>query len=142
MIGNMPLAIDYTAVTRPFELARLLCESGFDVRYIIAEAAGEDGEAFAWLQQNRPEITLFSPTNVNMLHLDAQTHEPLLAVGQKAAYYFATDRFVNFVVNGGYYGFAGVQKIAELMTDAFRNPKDRRPLLRHKGFGCDSCLLA
>ena len=142
VIGNMPLAIDYTAVTRPFELARLLCESGFDVRYIIAEAAGEDGEAFAWLQQNRPEITLFSPTNVNMLHLDAQTHEPLLAVGQKAAYYFATDRFVNFVVNGGYYGFAGVQKIAELMTDAFRNPKDRRPLLRHKGFGCDSCLLA
>ena len=29
-----------------------------------------------------------------------------------------------------------------LMQDAFRNPKDRRPLLRHKGYGCDSCLLS
>lgn len=142
VIGDMPLAIDYTAVTRPFELAQLLCEYGFDVRYIIAEAAGEDSESFLWLRENRPEIVLFSPTNVNMLHQDSQPHEPMLAIGQKAAYYFATDRFVNFVVNGGYYGFAGVQQIAELMTDAFRHPKNRRALLRHKGFGCDSCLLA
>lgn len=141
-IGDLAIAIDYTAVSRPFELAKLLCEYGFNVRYIVADAAGEGADAFAWLQKNRPELLLYSPTNVNMLHQHEQVSEPVLAIGQKAAYYFATDRFVNFVVNGGYYGFAGIRAIAALMQDAFRNPKDRRPLLRHKGFGCDSCLLA
>lgn len=141
-IGETAVAIDYTAVSRPFELAKLLCEYGFNVQYIVADAAGEDAEAFAWLQENCPGILLYSPTNVNMLHQHENAPAQVLAVGQKAAYYFATDRFVNFVVNGGYYGFAGIRAIAALMQDAFRNPKDRRPLLRHKGYGCDSCLLS
>lgn len=142
VIGDTAVAIDYTAVTRPFELAKLLCEYGFNVRYLVADAAGEDREAFLWLQANRPDILLYAPANVNALHLPEQEHEPVLAIGQKAAYYLATDRFVNFVVNGGYYGFAGIKAIAALTVDAYRNPKDRRPLLRHKGYGCESCLLA
>lgn len=141
-IGETAVAVDYTAVTMPFSLARLLCEYGFQVKYIIAEAAGEDAEAFAWLRENRPDILLFSPSSVNMLHQHENPPEPVLAVGQKAAYYFASDRFVNIVVNGGYYGFSGIRKLAELMADAYRNPKDRRPLLRHKGWGCESCLLS
>ena len=48
---------------------------------------------------------------------------------------------MNFVVNGGYYGFAGIQALAALMTEAYRVPKDSRNVLRHKGFGCESCLL-
>ena len=141
-IGETAVAVDYTAVSRPFELAKLLCEYGFHVKYIVADAAGEDADAFAWLKENRPDILLYSPTNVNMLHQHEHAPEKVLAVGQKAAYYFAADRFVNFVVNGGYYGFAGISAIAALMQDAYRNPKDRRPLLRHKGYGCDSCLLS
>ncbi len=141
-IGETEIVIDYTAVTRPFELAKLLCSYGFHVSAMIADAAGEDADAFLWLQQNVPDLMLYSPTNVNILHMHEQVHPPTLALGQKAAYFFATDRFVNFVVNGGYYGFAGIKAIAELMLDACRNPKDRRPLLRHKGYGCDSCLLA
>lgn len=142
VIGDMDIVIDYTAVTRPFELAKLLCEYGFHVTAIISDAAGEDADAFLWLQKHQPEMMLYSPTNVNILHLHEQPHEPTLAIGQKAAYFFAADRFVNFVVNGGYYGFAGISTLAALMTDAYQNPKDRRPLLRHKGYGCDSCLLA
>ena len=141
-IGDTAVAVDYTAVTMPFSLAKLLCEYGFQVKYIIAEAAGEDAQAFAWLQANRPDILLYSPNNVNMLHQHESPPEPVLAVGQKAAYYFASDRFVNFVVNGGLYGFSGIRKLAALMTDAYHNPKDRRPLLRHKGWGCESCLLS
>ena len=141
-IGDTAVAVDYTAVTMPFSLAKLLCEYGFQVKYIIAEAAGEDAEAFAWLQANRPDILLYSPNNVNMLHQHESPPEPVLAVGQKAAYYFASDRFVNFVVNGGLYGFSGIRKLAALMTDAYHNPKERRPLLRHKGWGCESCLLS
>ena len=51
-----------------------------------------------------------------------------------------TDLFVNIVMNGGYYGFSGICAMAEQMCDAVRHPKDRKPLLSHKGFGCESCL--
>ena len=75
-----------------------------------------------------------------MLDIADETHEHILAVGQKAAYYFGTDNFVNIVVNGGYYGFEGIAKIAALMIDAYTTPKDRREVLKLKGLGCASCL--
>lgn len=140
IIGETPIAIDYTAVTRPFELARLLCEHGFDVRYVVADSAGTEPEAFEWLKVNRPELLIYSPVNVNMLEMPEKEHEQLLAIGQKASYYFATDNFVNIIVNGGFYGFSAIRKIADLMTDAYLNPKDRKEKLKLKGMGCASCL--
>lgn len=140
-IGDMPVAIDFTAVTQPFSLAKLLCEAGFRVTAIIADAAGEDAAAFRWLQENRSSIALYAATNVNMLHMSEHAPEtPVLAIGQKAAYYFSTDYFVNTVMNGGYYGFAGICAMADQMREAARIPKDRKRLLSHKGFGCESCL--
>ena len=127
-------------MTRPFELAKLLCEHGFDVRYIVADSAGAEAEAFEWLKENRPELLIYSPVNVNMLEMPDEEHEHILAVGQKAAYYFATDNFVNMIVGGGYYGFSGIKKIADLMVDAHLNKKDRAEYLKLKGMGCASCL--
>ena len=140
-IGDIAVAVDYTAVTMPFSLAALLCQYGINVKYIIADTAGEDAAALAWLKENRPELLIYAPANVNMLHQHEQVREPVLAIGQKAAYYFATDHFVNLILNGGYYGFSGICKIAELTAEAYRTPKDRRTVLRHKGYGCASCLL-
>ena len=140
IIGGTAVAIDYTAVTRPFELARLLCEHGFNVKYVIADSAGGEPQAFEWLKENRPELLIYSPVNVNMLEMPDEPHERVLAEGQKAAYYFATDNFVNIIVGGGYYGFSGIKKIADLMADAYINPKDRYEKLRLKGMGCASCL--
>lgn len=140
-IGNIAIAIDFTAVTRPFELAWLLVSHGMNVKYIIADAVGEDGAAYDKLKERCPDLEILAAANVNMLHHHKQQHEPVLAIGQKAAYYYATDRFVNIVTNGGYYGFSGICALAGLMTDAFRQAKDRRAVLRHKGFGCESCLM-
>ena len=140
-IGNIAIAIDFTAVTRPFELAWLLISHGMQVKYIIADAVGEDGAAYDKLKAHCPELEIFAATNVNMLHHHETAAEPVLAIGQKAAYYFAADRFVNIVTNGGYYGFSGICAIAGLLADAYRNPKDRKAILRHKGFGCESCLM-
>lgn len=141
LIDDTAIAVDFTAVTQPFALARLLCAHGMNVRYVVADAVGEDGAAFAWLKENRPDLEIFAAANVNMLHFHAAPHETVLAIGQKAAYYFATDHFVNIVSNGGYYGFAGISALAGLMADAYRTPKDRSAVLRHKGIGCASCLL-
>ncbi|MEE5992734.1 MAG: nitrogenase component 1 [Oscillospiraceae bacterium] len=140
IIGNTPIAIDFTAVPRPFELAKLLCEHGFNVKAIIADSVPEEEKAFELLKINHPDLLLYSATNVNMLNFCHEEHEHYLAIGQKASYYFSTDNFVNIVGGGGYYGYRGIGKIARLMQDAFQHPKDRRAILRHKGIGCESCL--
>ncbi|MBR6044258.1 MAG: hypothetical protein IKP47_01355 [Ruminococcus sp.] len=141
VIGDTPIAIDYTAVTRPFEFALLLVRHGFNVRYVIADTAAGEEEAFGELASLVPELLIYSAVNVNMINMPEREHEHILAVGQKAAHYFSSDNFVNIIVNGGYYGFAGIAKIAGLMREAHLEPKDRAGLLRLKGMGCASCLL-
>jgi nitrogenase molybdenum-iron protein alpha/beta subunit len=141
-IGSTAVAVDFTAVTRPFGFAKMLCEHGFNVEYIVADVISEeDKSAFEWLKQNRPKIILCSAVNTQMQFWENEKNgKNILAVGQKAAYYMATDNFVNIVSNGGYYGFSGICAIAELMVDAYLNPKDRRTVIQRKGLGCESCL--
>ncbi|MBO4867992.1 MAG: hypothetical protein J5582_15745 [Ruminococcus sp.] len=139
-VGDTPIAIDFTAVTQPFSLAKLLAENGFNVKYIINDVLGEDGEDFDALKEISPDIEIYSAVNVNMLHFPEEEHERVIAVGQKAAHYFSTDYFVNIVQNGGYYGFTGIAEIARLMEEAAAEPKDRRTLISHKGIGCESCI--
>ena len=140
VVGDTAIAIDFTAVTQPFGLAELLCSHGFNVRYIINDVLGEDGDAFDRLKISHPDIEIYSAVNVNMLHFPEQEHEKVLAIGQKAAHYFSTDYFVNIVQNGGYYGFTGISAIAELISEAAVSKKDRRRLISHKGIGCESCI--
>ena len=68
VVGDTAIAIDFTAVTQPFGLAELLCSHGFNVRYIINDALGEDGDAFDRLKESHPDIEIYSAVNVNMLH--------------------------------------------------------------------------
>lgn len=138
LINDTPIAIDYTAVTRPFELALLLCRKGFNVRYIISDAPGEDTPELEQLKALRPDILLYSSVNVNMQAFPEEQHEKVLAVGQKAAWFFAADNFVDIVMNGGLYGFEGTAKLAKLMAEAYEDPKDRRTVIQQKGWGC-SC---
>ena len=138
VIGDMPLAIDHTAVTRPFELALMLCRKGFNVRYLISDNVGEDADAFGVLKAEFPDILLYSSVNVNMYNAADEPSEPVLAIGQKAAWFFSTDNFVDIVSNGGHYGYEGISALMSLMTDAYLNKKDRRTVIQQKGWGC-SC---
>lgn len=140
LLGDTPIAIDYTAVTRPFELALLLMKRGMNVQHIICDDLGEDREAFEALRAERPDITLWSADNVNMLCTADEPHGRVLAIGQKAAWFFATDNFVDIIQNGDLTGFVGLRKLAGLIEDAFTTPKDRRTVIQHKGWGC-SCLI-
>ncbi len=137
-VGDMPVAIDYTAVTRPFELALLLGRYGFNVKYLIADSVGEDAAAFEALRGEFPDTELYSSVNVNMFDAADEQNEPVLAIGQKAAWFFSTDNFVDIVSNGGLYGFEGIAKLCGLIEEAYRSRKDRRTVIQQKGWGC-SC---
>jgi hypothetical protein len=142
IMENTPVEIDYTSTPRPLGLARLLLEHGFAVKKIYADGfTNEEKMDFAWLQENAPELIVSATVHVKMRFAGRRAEgEKVLAIGQKAAYFSGTDHFVNIVAGGGMYGFDGIVRLAERMTDAFAREKDTKTVIQLKGLGCESCL--
>ncbi len=150
VVGDLPVAVDFTFSTRIVSFAKMLTDYGFNVQAICTDLIQpEDKAAFEALQKSHPGIDILA-TNQPESRFFAGEHEAderndqgerrYLAIGQKAAYFFATDYFVNVAEGGGFLGYDGICRIAELMIDAYENRKERRALIRQKGFGCESCV--
>ena len=142
IIGNTPIAIDYTATPRVLSLARRLLESGFNVTQIFADLfIPGDQKEFEFLQKNFPSLKISPTLHVNMRFANENApKEKMLCIGQKAAFFTGSVNFVDLVWGRGFYGHSGVSAIAELMGEAFRTPKDIKKVISHKGWGCESCL--
>ena len=46
---------------------------------------------------------------------------------------------MNLVEGGGLYGFDGIRRLMELMTEAYAAEQDTR-IIERKGLGCESCI--
>ena len=140
LIGDTPIAIDYTAVPRPLGLARLLLDSGFRVTRVYADSfSGEEKADFDYLRQVCPDLLVTATVHAKM-RFASERDEVCLAIGQKAAYFENTDHFVNVVEGGGMYGYEAVVKTCALMREAYLEPKPMRELVQIKGQGCGCCL--
>lgn len=138
-LGSTPVSIDYTATPRPLSLARVLAEHGFPVSHVYLDAMiPEEDPHFRWLQKHYPDLKL-KPT-VHPAMRFAPLAQPILAIGQKAAYFDQTPHFVNMIEGGGLYGFRGLAELAAWMRQAFREEKNIEQTIRRKGLGCESCL--
>ncbi len=154
VVGDLPVSIDYTYCPRPLGLAKLLLDHGFNVKrvYIDSIPAG-DRAAFDYLKANYPDLMLYPTVHAAMRFASsantaaetdgetaiASTRDGVLAIGQKAAYFDDTDRFVNIVEGGGMIGYEAVTRTMQLMRDAFTNKKEMRELVQIKGLGCEVC---
>ena len=141
LVGQTPVAIDYTFCPRPLSLARLLLDAGFNVERVYTDGlTGEEKGDFEYLQEHFPDLLLMPTVHAKMRFLAAKEPSGFLAVGQKAAYFTGTDHFVNIVEGGGMIGYEAVLRTLSLMREAFLEKKDMRSLVQIKGWGCDSCV--
>lgn len=141
LIGNTPIAIDYTAVSAPLSLARLLSENGFNVVSIYADSfTADERDEFDWLCRNRPNISVIATVRPEMRVLPRKSDDKILAIGQKAAYFTGTEYFVNIVEGAGLYGFDGVRRLADMMCEAFLCRRNAADHIQQKGWGCSCCL--
>ena len=141
LLGDTEIAIDYTATPAPMSLARCLIEHGLRVSRIYADSiAACDLDDFRWLQENAPDLSLYATVEVKLRVLPRRTERPMLAIGQKAAYFTGTRHFVNIVEGGGMYGFDGICRLCARIEEAFLTARDPRDYIQQKGLGCDSCL--
>ncbi len=142
VVGDTPVAVDYTFSFRPLSLVRLLLEKGFNVTEVYADSfIAEEKTDFLWLQENYPDLKVCATLHAKRRVLSRRRTEKTLALGQKAAYFTGTDHFVNLVEGGGLYGYNGIIKLAGLMTEAYIFPKDTRKLIQIKGMGSEGCCL-
>jgi hypothetical protein len=142
VIGDAPVVIDYTVHPRTLGLARLLNTHGFHVEKIYIDAVNREEEAdFLWLKEHAPQLVLSATTHVKKrVTARGQHTQKVLAIGQKAAWFEDTEYFVNLVSGGDLYGISGIRRMAELMAEAYRIPKDTEDIVPRKGWGCESCI--
>lgn len=141
VVGQTPIAIDYTFSPRPLSLARLLLSRGFHVERVYLDTiTGEEKADLGYLKENYPELLLYPTVHAAMRFHSPKESTDFLAVGQKAAHFTNTNHFVNVVEGGGMWGFQAVLETARLMEEAFREEKDLRSLIQIKGMGCEGCL--
>ncbi|MBQ7738941.1 MAG: hypothetical protein IJT59_04750 [Desulfovibrionaceae bacterium] len=145
ILGNMPIHIDYTFSPKPLNLARALLDFGFNVQAIYLDAFDpKEEDDYIWLKTQAPNLlisaTLAPEERFKALSLNlSKQNDPVLALGQKAAYLTQTNYFVNLVRGGGLYDFKGLSILANLMVQASFNPKPLGLILA-KGLNCPSLL--
>ena len=141
VIGNTPIAIDYTFCPRPLGLAKLLLQAGFRVeRVYLDTVTGEEKGAFDFLKANYPELKLYPTVHAAMRFHSPGERSDFVAIGQKAAHFTNTPHFVNVVEGGGMLGYQAILKTMELLEEAAREEKDLRSLIQIKGMGCGGCI--
>ncbi len=141
LLGNTPIAIDYSAFPSSLGLARFLLSHGFHVRRLYADNyAADEYEDFLWLKENHPELELWPVTHPNMRFAAPAVTNDYLAIGQKAAHFTGTNHFVNIVQGGGLWGYSGILALCMQIQDAFLKEKNMRQIVTIKGWGCECCL--
>ena len=141
IIGDTPIVLDYLYHPRPLGLAKLLLEHGFHVTTVYLDSISpEEKSAFDWLKLHHPNLELCATIQTKMRVLPRETEGKVLAIGQKAAWFSGSRNFVNMVQGGGLWGFDGIRRTMELMTEAFLEEKDPEDLIVRKGWGCESCI--
>ncbi|MBR2730061.1 MAG: nitrogenase [Lachnospiraceae bacterium] len=143
LLGETEVTLDHVGTPRPLGLARLLLESGFHVTTVWLDAIDPlEEEDYHYLRALYPDLLLAATVHPKMRVLHAGENEgKMVAIGPKAAWFGGTRHFVNLVDFGGLWGFAGIEKLANLLEDAFLHEKDTRSIVPRKGFGC-TCIFA
>jgi hypothetical protein len=149
VLGSAEIRMDAAATPRPFGLARLLLEHGFEVTEVYADAVlPGDEAAFDWVRRHHPDLLVSAMVDFRMRlrGRDAagraeEAGRELVAIGQKAAYFTGTGRFVNMISNDGLFGFTGISRLAGMLEEAFRDERDARSIIQVKARGIEDYRL-
>ena len=135
-LGDTPVAIDYTAVDQPLNLALYLLRHGFNVETVFLDTINEDRSVFEALQKEKGDLEISAASNWNMRAMDRHHEGKIVAIGQKAAYFNDTDYFIDIVDQAGLYGYRGIRELMRLLAEANAETKNMKELVSIKGWGC------
>jgi nitrogenase molybdenum-iron protein alpha/beta subunit len=132
-LGDLPIIVDDSSVTKPFELARALLEYGFRVSAVVTgECSPIDRENLDWLLERAPGVDIVQPEHHNAVRFERRIEESL-AIGLSGAYLTGSAYLLDMIDDGGLYGYHGVKTLAERMTAAVERKADLRAVIESYG---------
>lgn len=132
-IGSLPVIIDDSCTRRPFSLGRVLLNYGFNVVRIFAQQCiPPDKAAYDEIVSAHPEVEIVQPQHHDILKFDKRLPESL-ALGFQSGYISASDYVVNLVNDDGLFGFDGVRRLADMMSDALNQKADLERMIKEYG---------
>ena len=114
VIGDYPIAVDYQAVLRPYNLALMM---------------SRNGEA---LKKEDPEVLIENPMSHNAVKFPHEG-EKYLCIGFDCGYMTGSDRVADLMEDEGMFGFYGTRRLMEMLREAYQNKADVREMIVKAG---------
>lgn len=129
LIGDMPIAIDYQAVRKPFTLAKTLLEYGFNVRLIMIDSVKAlEKEVYDFIIKNYPEVEIVNALHHEMAHIPIRQEE-YLCIGIDCAYATKAKKVVNIMEDEALFGFFGISELMRMIVEANGQDSDLKEMI-------------
>lgn len=133
IIGKYPVVIDYQAVRKPFTLANVLFDAGFNVKMIAVDAVPEfEKEACEKILSKIPDLMI-----IDALHHDSvkfeHVNEECLSIGFSVGYLTKSKHVIDLMEDETLYGFYGVERLMEMLVKAYEHENSADDLIIKAG---------
>ena len=125
LIGDYPIAIDYQAVKKPFTLARVLLEYGFNVEFMLIDAVKKIERAdYEYIVANHKNIEIVNAIHPDMIKHAYRGRKNYLCIGFDCAYATGSDKVLGILNDEFLFGYYGVEKLMTDLMDTFVKETD------------------
>lgn len=131
-LQDVAVVLDASATMRPFSLAHTLLDYGFNVTEIMADGPASDARGLALLQKDYPHLRYSSPQHHGTVLFDRRQPD-VLAIGFDAGYITGAHHVVGLVNDEGMFGFWAVERLMEMVLEAWTAPTDLENMIASYG---------
>lgn len=135
-VGEREVVVDSSATFNPCDVARELAEYGFNVRVVLAfHMKGAEHDQAERLHAAFPQVEVI--TNQSGVALRSNgVGEGSLSVGVDGAFLFGAQAVVRDIYHDeGFFGYQGIERLMDLMTQAVGGSAGERPSAKPKVCG-------
>lgn len=133
VIGDYPIAVDYQAVLRPYNLALMMSRNGFHMGMVASDSVSTfEKPSFEALKKEDPEVLIENPMSHNAVKFPHEG-EKYLCIGFDCGYMTGSDRVADLMEDEGMFGFYGTRRLMEMLREAYRSKADVREMIVKAG---------
>ena len=133
VIGDYPIAVDYQAVLRPYNLALMMSRNGFHMGMVASDSVSAfEKPSFEALKKEDPEVLIENPMSHNAVKFPHEG-EKYLCIGFDCGYRTGSDRVADLMEDEGMFGFYGTRRLMEMLREAYRSKADVREMIVKAG---------
>ena len=133
VIGDYPVAVDYQAVLRPFNLALALTEYGFKVGLVASNGIPAfEKESAKKLKEMVPDIVFTDPMHPQSVQYPHEGEE-YLCIGFDCGYATGSEKVIDMMDDEFLFGFYGVEMLMEKMIDAYHSSGNIKEMIKEAG---------